>query len=532
MRYVRAFAAIAATIRQFAADRRGSVAAFVAVGIFALMGAAGLATDAARGYLVKARLSQALDAAALAGGRVMNSPTRDADIMMYFNANFPPGYMGAAASGPTIDVDPEGKVLTLTASATLPTTLMRVLGVETMNVASATEVTIESRNLEVSLVLDITGSMAGQRIIDLRDAADELIDIVVHDIQDPYYSKLALVPYSMGVNVGNAADDIRGPIPDLVNITGATKTNPVVVTAPGHGFTNGQTVYITEVKGMTQLNNKKYTVASATTNTFALSGINGGSYSTYTSSGKVGRVCTSPGCTYFEFTNAASTPAQRTHLKSTCVTERTGPEAYTDAAPSDSYVGRNYPSAASSGNPCVSNTIVPLTSDKALLHGEIEALSEIGSTAGHIGIAWGWYMLSPNFGYLWPAASQPAPYGTEELLKVAIIMTDGEFNTAYCNGVIAKDSGSGSGSANDKINCNATNGSSFSQGQQLCANMKAAGIVVYTVGFALSSTGPAATLMAQCASSPSHLYLPGSGIELKDAFRSIAMSVSRLRLSK
>ena len=154
-----------------------------------------------------------------------------------------------------------------------------------------------------------------------------------------------------------------------------------------------------------------------------------------------------------------------------------------------------------------------MSSDKALLHGKIDALTELGSTAGHIGIAWGWYLLSPHFSYLWPNASQqPAAYGTPKLLKVAVIMTDGDFNTIYNKGVIAQDSGSGSGSADWKINQNATNGNGFTQAQALCAAMKAPGtdIEVYTVGLGLSGSVAAQNFLTQCATSPAHVYLPES----------------------
>src|SRR5215813_13239525 len=73
----------------FRRDQRGNVAVIVGAAIIPLVGALGLATDTARGYLVKARLSQALDAAALAGGKVYFSTQRDADIKKYFGANFP-----------------------------------------------------------------------------------------------------------------------------------------------------------------------------------------------------------------------------------------------------------------------------------------------------------------------------------------------------------------------------------------------------------------------------------------------------------
>ena len=72
-------------------------------------------------------------------------------------------------------------------------------------------------------------------------------------------------------------------------------------------------------------------------------------------------------------------------------------------------------------------------------------------------------MLAPNFASLWPTANQPAAYNAPNLIKVVVLMTDGSFNSVYCNGVIAPNSISGSGSTDDHINCNATNGNPFDQ---------------------------------------------------------------------
>jgi len=68
-------------------------------------------------------------------------------------------------------------------------------------------------------------------------------------------------------------------------ITAATKANPCVITAAAHGFNNGDTVYIDEVVGMTELNENSYTVANKTTNTFELSGTDSSAYTTYISGG-------------------------------------------------------------------------------------------------------------------------------------------------------------------------------------------------------------------------------------------------------
>lgn len=69
------------------------------------------------------------------------------------------------------------------------------------------------------------------------------------------------------------------------SITGISKATAAVVTAPGHPFVNGQSVTIGYVSGMTQINNLTGTVASATTNTFALTGVNSTAFGTYTSGG-------------------------------------------------------------------------------------------------------------------------------------------------------------------------------------------------------------------------------------------------------
>jgi hypothetical protein len=80
-------------------------------------------------------------------------------------------------------------------------------------------------------------------------------------------------------------------------ITGITKANPGVVTSAAHGYSNGDTVVITGVVGMTQVNNKRFKVASVATNTFQLQDIDGNnvnttSYTTYTSGGIANRVYT------------------------------------------------------------------------------------------------------------------------------------------------------------------------------------------------------------------------------------------------
>lgn len=69
-------------------------------------------------------------------------------------------------------------------------------------------------------------------------------------------------------------------------ITGATQANPVVITSAAHGFTNGQLVQISGVRGMHHLNGNLYTVANAAANTYELQGVDGTGFDAYVGGGE------------------------------------------------------------------------------------------------------------------------------------------------------------------------------------------------------------------------------------------------------
>ncbi|MDP1738606.1 MAG: ubiquitin-activating E1 FCCH domain-containing protein [Caulobacter sp.] len=585
-------------------NESGAVAIWFAVLALPLAVLAFGLIDVNRASVEKRHLQDAVDAATLLAAR--SSATTNEEIQAIGAAALAAqlsGMSDATLTSSTFTVS--GSKVIGTATASIVPVIANLWLQGDMYVGAEAEVLRASTNLEVALVLDITGSMSGTKIADLKTAAKDLIDTVVSDVQTPYYSKAALVPFSMGVNAGTYAPSVRGTVPSAKSISGAswstgssksisaiTKANParvtsnnhgfnngdvvyitgvsgmtqvnnraftvasktthtfrlsgvnsssynnyssggtirkcqvsdcgIVLTANGHGFNNGDRLYITGVGGMTQINSRAFTVANQTTNTFSLSGVNGASYGTYSSGGSAW--CLVAGCQYYEFTDNDSDVRQ--FQITTCVSERTGFNAYTDVSPASSAVGRVY---TSGGTGCPASTIMPLSSDKTALKAAITSYSATGTTAGQIGAAWGWYMVSPNFSYLWPTASQPAAYGTPELLKVVVFMTDGEFNTAYCNGVLSKDS---IGNDNQHINCNATNGNGTTQAQAICTAMKAKGIVVYTVGFDIDAGSTAETFIKNCATSAAHVYLPSGGGALKDAFAAIGRDIMKLRLSR
>ncbi len=219
-----------------------------------------------------------------------------------------------------------------------------------------------------------------------------------------------------------------------------------------------------------------------------------------------------------------------------CVVERTGTEKYSDAAPAkNNYVMVHNSSKTASSPTCdlpSAAEVLPLTSDTSKLLTKINGLSVTGSTAGHIGTAWAWYMLSPNWSSLWTSsgAAPAAAYGTEKLNKIAVLMTDGEYNTSYTsNGYQISETVNGI-----KVTCkNAANTDvSSAQAVEQCKAMKAKGIEVYTVGFQLGDSQLAINTLSSCATDADHFYNSSTGDALKAAFRDIALKISTLYLSQ
>jgi hypothetical protein len=542
---------------------------------------------------------------------------------------------------------PNGK-LTISGYISVPTYFVQLVGIKDIRSTMLSEVTRASKDLEVSLSIDITGSMAptgcnwqgknctGDKIGDLIDASNMLIDLLVSDTQTPTYSKMAIVPWSYAVNVGSLANSVRGtpvagvPISSVTWFEGTSKTigsisqaNEGVITisaANTTGLSENDWVYIDGVQGMTQINGKIGQIKSLDTSakTFKLkvgssnlctrntsgcgwynsyssssgdyvykcvianclelvttssahgiasgekvyirdtvgtSGVNNSSPNVWTptiistttyslpgtgpsngirTSGGTS-YCVKYGCSYYRFTGWDGNA--RMWQPNNCATERTT-NAYTDAAPSTTALGFNY---TSGGTDCITNQIVPMTSNKATLRAAIgstdangdgvkddyrtRTLQAVGSTAGHLGLAWGWYMIAPNFASLWPSAA-PAPkaYGSSNLIKAIIFMTDGVFNRQYCNGV---DDGT--------INCASPNGTSKSQAESLCTAIKVTSnkVDLYVVGFDLASDATTLAFLNTCATNDGkHFYRADTGADLRAAFADIAQNLSDLRISK
>ncbi len=196
-------------------------------------------------------------------------------------------------------------------------------------------------------------------------------------------------------------------------------------------------------------------------------------------------------------TQLVQATCQRTSYVNTCMAERmasTG-HAYDDASPSTSLF-HAFTTTSASGANCTApeRALLPLTTNRTDLYATVDALKPAGYTAGHIGMAWGWYTISDKWSSFWPAASQPAAKDPAKVRKVVIMMTDGAYNTHYDANYasIAEDNGGN--------NVNAGNGKSRDQAAAICTNMKAAGVEVFTIGLELGSDNVSKAALQACAS--------------------------------
>ncbi|MEZ5926243.1 MAG: pilus assembly protein TadG-related protein [Hyphomicrobiaceae bacterium] len=408
----------------FLANERGTISIMFGAAIIAVVGFVGLSIDVGRSMDAHSKAASALDAAALAATRAVFSGDKSvAEIETlaadFFESNLQSvGDIGADYSDFTADVDTDTKTVKVQTVVHVPTTFGRIFGIDKVNYTVAARATFNVQDIELSLVLDITGSMCTpcSKIGALKDAATELVDTLMPENGGGGDVKIALAPYSASVNVGAYSD-------------------------------------------------------------------------------------------------AATDGLSLDH----CAYERTA-HAYKDTAPGPG----KYFRAANPGNPsdidayqgnstysCPDSEIVPLTQDREMLETAIDNLSTGGWTAGHIGAAWGWYMISDKWAGIFTGASAPQPYGTENLIKAVVLMTDGDFNTAWANG------------------------SSASQAISICDAMKDEDVIVYAVSF----QSPNHPTLQACASTDNGsgdlLYWDANNSnDLIAAFKDIAIRLTNLRLDK
>ncbi|WP_010337186.1 TadE/TadG family type IV pilus assembly protein [Sphingobium yanoikuyae] len=216
-------------------NQAGNTLAMVAAAIIPLAGLIGGGVDMSRAYMVRARMQQACDAAALAGRRAMTtaSMTDDnkAEAKKFFDFNFPQQTFGAANFTPVIQSKPgETTTVQVSAETTIPTTIMRIFGVQTLSLAVNCDSRFDIGNTDVMLVLDTTGSMADSisngsggsvvKLAALQQAVKDFYDTLGPGSDSSGRIRYGFMPYSSTVNVG-----YQLPTEDLIGGTSGDTWN-------------------------------------------------------------------------------------------------------------------------------------------------------------------------------------------------------------------------------------------------------------------------------------------------------------------
>jgi Flp pilus assembly protein TadG len=156
---------------------RGQVLIAVTVALPVLLGMAGLAVDMGRLYTAQSRLQAAVDAAALGGSMyLMTDPDCDnGAVANTVNDYLARNYSGAAVT----DLHPGSGVrsVCVTAQANVTMTFMNVLAISSRDVTASA--CAGFNDLEVALVVDSSGSMAGEPIDAVKAAAHQFVDMLI-----------------------------------------------------------------------------------------------------------------------------------------------------------------------------------------------------------------------------------------------------------------------------------------------------------------------------------------------------------------
>jgi len=151
-------------------NQKGFAVIMTALTMLVCIPLVGLAVDVGVLYMIRGKLQQATDAAALAGARALaqgstpgaQTSNAQAAATKFFNANMPTGYWGVSNINfptPTVDSVSTPNYRTITTSATLsaPLYFLRVLGQDSTLIASASQA--GRRDVVMMLVLDRSSSM-------------------------------------------------------------------------------------------------------------------------------------------------------------------------------------------------------------------------------------------------------------------------------------------------------------------------------------------------------------------------------------
>ncbi|NJO38860.1 MAG: Flp pilus assembly protein TadG [Rhizobiales bacterium] len=536
------------------ADQRGAVIAIIAFAIIPLFAAIGLAVDVGRGYLLQSKLSYAIDAAGLAGGRAFDTDDRLDDVMMFFEANFPDDFMGAAITGgaPSVTFNDDDNTIRIEAEATIPTHFLAIANVDQITVSARTVIQREMRGMELVLVMDNTGSMrSGAKIDAMKDAASALVEILYGERETVPNFWVGVVPYAATVNIGAEREDwlvSQSYDPDAAWQSADPDGDERFGYHPDH-FQPTTWKGCVEARDYPNDSNDEPPSEEAW----------------YPHLWRT---------TLGAFANPHHDPDEETY-------DEDQPETWgeflngdnewdPDGAQAALKEDNNDQNDGTGPNLGCGPAITPLVAEKTTIQDAIDEMLpwHRGGTMANLGLAWGWRVLSPKWQGLWGGDTPddlPLAYETPSMEKVVILLTDGvnewydwpgakwtvggEDHYSGMPGSNQYPGTYGTGFKSDWPGADYTAYGRLSEGRlgttsngaaktvinsrmlELCSAMKAENILIYTITFRLTDS-TTQNLYRNCATSPDHYFNSPSNSDLQQVFVEIANELSSLRIAE
>ncbi len=569
-----------ALFRRFITERKGNVAMIFAIASVPLVIATGGVVDFNRAYQQRAVVQGALDSAALAAGKkvgLLTEPELKTEAQNLFVTNT---RNGLDAIPPTT-MSVSGATLTLSAELKVKTYFLAMIGMSEMTFDLSSQVTSGVGTLEIALVLDNSGSMAGSKIATLKTAANNLTTTLFNlgsASTKPDPVKMAVVPFAAAVNVGpqyaNAAwidTGAKGTYhADAMKTNGApaTTSNLDLFSRFGNASWGGCVEERPAPYGTTD--DPPSTASNPSTDEkktlfvpmFAADEPDNWTCSTgscnYTGSSSQRRYNGAPSGSqsYNNYIPDAGGTCGSSNANWTCSNgnancggsgigkseeDAFGTQSSCKYGTTSAHVfAANVTVGGIPGGPnfmCTTPALTGLTSDKTDIIDANNALVATGATNILSGVMWGWRTLSPGEPF-----TGGRDYADPENKKIIVLMTDGA-NTYYPN---SKFLGSWYGAYGyldmGHLGTTSSNSSTLTAAMdartlQGCQNAKLAGVTIYTVGFDINSgtvgnVNNALSLLKACASDEDKYFNANDNTALLAAFSAIGDSITQLRIAE
>lgn len=181
--------------RGYVKDDEGSIIVFVMMVFSGMFLVGGTAVDLARHENLRSTLQYNLDRAVLAAASLKQ--TADPDVVVQ-------DYMSKVITNETFTVNVNSTIsvnarsVSATADANLDTWFLSMAGINTMPIKASSAAEERIPNLEISLVLDVSGSMSGTKLTNLKTAAKQFVNTMIGPA-DPDTVAISIVPFNHNV---------------------------------------------------------------------------------------------------------------------------------------------------------------------------------------------------------------------------------------------------------------------------------------------------------------------------------------------